>query len=465
MNIDLENRAGIVPEEHPELLADIQGNILKGHGKDRVRLLFIEFTAEAALARKWLHAFGTGMVTPASEQDRQAANWLTLEEDSVFANLFLTSRGYRYLGVDDAQMPSDSRFRAGMLGSQAALQDPPGSEWDPPYDPETHPIHAMVLLAASTATALERRSNYVETSLAPLARVRPQAGQMIREKAASQAGATERYVEHLNFLDGRSQPLFFRKHLDEEAQSGGIDKYDPSAPLSLVLVKEPDQADGRPNGYGSYLVYRKLEQNVRGFKEREHELGDDDRQRIGAMVVGRFENGTPIELAPRDSLTTAPNNFNYDDDPAGRKCPLFAHIRKVNQRTPDSRQHRIARRGATYDDIGRAAPPTDEAQTFDQMPDAGVGLLFMCFQSSIENQFEYLQQSANDPNFPIVGAGMDPLAGQAGTQGKAALQWPRQWDADTTVGLSFGSFVRLKGGEYFFAPSRSFFAGLTDSAS
>src|SRR5262249_12261597 len=137
------------------------------------------------------------------------------------------------------------------------------------------------------------------------------------------------------------------------------------------------------------LAYRKLEQKVQAFKQQVNRVAElldidhgADRERVAAMVVGRFQNGTPIALAARNSLRSTPNNFTYADDKDGLKCPLFAHIRKVNPRTEASRAHRIVRRGIPYGNgpVGEQAPEPEV--------DTGVGLLFMCFQSSIEDQFE-----------------------------------------------------------------------------
>ena len=99
--------------------------------------------------------------------------------------------------------------------------------------------------------------------------------------------------------------------------------------------------------------------------------------------------------------------------------------------------------------------PGDEYfnEDLNKMTDSGVGLLFMCFQASIENQFEHIQRLINDPNEPTEGAGIDALIGQ----GNHAHAWPVAWGEDRTKTASFGSFVKLKGGEYFFAPCISFF--------
>ena len=51
------------------------------------------------------------------------------------------------------------------------------------------------------------------------------------------------------------------------------------------------------------------------------------------MIVGRFDDGTPLTLQRTDGAAQAiMNNFTYDSDGDGHKCPFHAHIRKTNPR-------------------------------------------------------------------------------------------------------------------------------------
>ncbi len=75
----------------------------------------------------------------------------------------------------------------------------------------------------------------------------------------------------------------------------------------------------------------------------------------------------------------------------------------------------------------------------------------------------------NAPDFVVDGTGPDPVIGQS-TQGGGAFkqQWPAERgpqpdsaNPDQTIpparkAFSFGEFVKLKGGEFFFAPSMPF---------
>jgi deferrochelatase/peroxidase EfeB len=108
------------------------------------------------------------------------------------------------------------------------------------------------------------------------------------------------------------------------------------------------------------------------------------------------------------------------------------------------------RRGITY---GKRAKNPDGSTRFDDLPDGPVGLLFMCFQRDITQQFEFIQQSWL--NYTNIGIGLDPVAGQS--SGKTPPQrWPSVWGESPSVALDLNKVVTLKGGEYFFAPSKPF---------
>jgi hypothetical protein len=222
---------------------------------------------------------------------------------------------------------------------------------------------------------------------------------------------------------------------------------------------------------------------------REQNLADalklkgPDRARAGAMAVGRFEDGTPLVLSQTDGfIPIKENNFTYEADQVGAKCPFHAHIRKTNPRGDIARQfgipeevaerpRRITRRGITYGERNRHP---DAFQALEDLPTEGVGLLFMCFQSSIANQFAFMQNAwVNNETFLLDGTGIDPIIGQAplpGTGAPAPIEqtWPVQWGPQPdpnnpgslkhpdTEPFFFGGFVTLKGGEFFFAPSMPF---------
>ncbi len=455
------------------LLTDLQGNILKGHGRDHTINLFLKFSpGRQALVKDWLSAFTRVFVTSAQKQMEQTNFFKTNKVSAgMHVNLFLTAKGYQYLGVADAKVPANTSFRAGMKAMQSTLLDPPASTWDAGYDSE---IHALILIGDDSPQLVRALKRAIIFSLKNLATpMREEPGKAIRDKVGNG-------IEHNGYADGVSQPLFFKKDIDEEATRIGRSNFTPDAKLSIALVPDP----GKAGSFGSYFIFRKLEQNVKGFKEQEQHLADalglvdaDDRERAGALVVGRFEDGTPV-TTEKDALGTitkdhVPNDFTYASDP-GLRCPFQGHIRKTSPRTDGggiefNKGKRLVRRGIPYEKTERVRLPDGELDPahFPKKGD-GFGLLFMCFVADIgeqfqTGQFEFMQkQWINAPDFVTGNTGIDPIIGQhppgvGQDPGFAAQHWNKIWN-DTSpqpesVAFGFADFVELKGGAYFFAPS------------
>ena len=208
------------------------------------------------------------------------------------------------------------------------------------------------------------------------------------------------------------------------------------------------------------------EQNVRGFKQAEQNLATamalhgDERELAGALLVGRFEDGTPVALSHSDGMSGSgrANNFNYDDDD-GRKCPFHAHVRKSNPRRvtngDDDKIRIMARRGIPY---GLREVGTEFECQPEQFPEGGVGLLFQSFQADIREQFEFIQSAwVNNPIFPAKepATGIDPLIGEPRHGPQRNYLWPTTTAGKPdTVAHAQAGFVTLRGGEYFYAPSR-----------
>lgn len=290
------------------------------------------------------------------------------------------------------------------------------------------------------------------------------------ERGTALRNASGEAVERFGFVDARSQPLFLRDDVEAEDRGEGTGRWDPSAPLSLVLPPDPHAAE--EDSFGSCFVLRKPEQDVGGFHGAVRALAAElgvGADLAGALVVGRFKDGTPVTLFDTDGRG-ALNNFEYQaPDARGGRCPFHAHIRKASQRgaTPvlseeEERSRRIVRRGILY---GLRGLP-GEADGSASRP---AGLLFTCFQSDINRQFEFIQPAwVDNPNFPEflllrgLNTGDDALIGQ---HPRGVQKWPRRWgDQRRNLGrrrTSFGGYVTLRGGEYFFAPSLSFLRAIS----
>jgi Dyp-type peroxidase family len=433
--------------ENPQRpLESLQGHILSGHGRSLSVHMFLIFKeGKEAEVKEWIKELAPRL-TSAQQQLYEAQQY---SDSNVRTNLFmsflLAARGYEYLYPSDKDKPrfNDEAFLRGMKAAQHRLNDPPTRTWEPGYQ---HDIHAMVLLACDNEPSLWQEVNKLRND------IKTHSALCAVEYGRAMRNKQRKPVEHFGFVDSISQPLFFQSAI--ERRQDGTDLWNSGAGPNIVLVPDPYGREGCD--YGSYLVFRKLEQHVRAFKEYEQKLAQtlgltgEDVERARALIVGRFADGTPVVLQPIAGWST--NNFTYDEDPYGQRCPLQAHIRKVNPRTKGF--PRIVRRGITYGE--RKKGPQDNA-SLEELPTKGVGLLFMCYQRNIGQQFEILQcRWANDPRQPREQRpGIDPIIGQPGGNGVGQQKWPAQWDAPRQQHKSFDfhGFVTLKGGEYFFAPS------------
>jgi Dyp-type peroxidase family len=402
------------------MLNDLQGNILKGHGRDNTVHIFLSFkTGQSAEVKKFLRSLGHKMPSALDQFTKSQLYKTTGQDGGLFIATFLSSEGYKALGLESVQ-PSGAAFTAGMKLRRNLLKDSPSTEWDLHF---ANAIHAMILLAHDNLGTLTSDSFALQQEIAALNGAVTVLGQ---EVGLAQRNGNTHPIEHFGYVDGRSQPLMLEEDLEDEKKAGGIDKWDPTIPLGQVLVSCPG---GKLDvSFGSFFVFRKLEQNVKGFKTKEQTLrqqlktesGHDPDELAGAFVVGRFENGTPVEVSPAEQPVSThplsvPNNFNFDADLDGLRCPYAGHIRKTNPRDKSikSTSRLMARRGITYGE--RADPPNDGR--LDNKPEGNVGLLFMAYQSSIEKQFEFTQQSwANTTSFhfnsPSQPVGIDPVIGQ-----------------------------------------------------
>ncbi|BBF81528.1 Dyp-type peroxidase [Asticcacaulis excentricus] len=435
-------------EEKLAFLKTFQANILKGHGRERVALLFLTVENIEA-ARNLLHGFP---VSDAASQLLETQKFKATQEPGDLVRLvFLTAKGLRLFGHDDVFDGNHSAYSAGMRNDEQVLDAGVTDTWQNEFRSTDYDL--LLLIAFHEEPALLQEVNsFIETHCG----AEKAFNSVFVQHGKSYRNIDNEGVEHFGYVDGRSQPLFLREDIRREEENGGINMFNPVAPLSQVLLPDP-LADG---GFGSFFVFRKLEQNVEGFKAREADLvgalqlTPPDEERAGAMAVGRFEDGTPLVLSQHGTGVPVVNNFSYSSDPNGLKCPFQAHIRKTHPRgsalgsAEFDHGVQMARRGITYGER-RQDPNTKE---FLDQPSKDVGLLFMSYQASIENQFRFMQTVwANNPNFPVAGTGIDPIIGQfpAGSQ----VWHPSYGVAGNQINFPFDGFVRLMGGDYFYAPS------------
>jgi deferrochelatase/peroxidase EfeB len=457
--VDINAPLDLSDPEASRFLGGIQGNVLKGHARDHAAHLLVRFKGAQGACRNWLHDFGQDHVISAKNQSDQIRAFKTQGDGGTFANLALSASGYAALGL--TEVPVDTRFRSGMKNSQD-LQgtDPPPSTWEAPYQGA---LHAVIIVADQNADRLASTVDDIRASLAPLADlIHVEQGNRIKKTDARSGDLT---LVHFGFADGVSQPLAILQDIEVEVARRGHAHWDPGAPLRLLLSRDPS------GGWGSYLVFRKLEQNVAGFLQAEaalvQKLGLTSNPRlVEALIVGRYRDGYPAIPSRPEPDASPGNDFNFENDRFGAACPYHAHIRKTNPRgdlasagvgrppipLDTERGFRIGRRGIPYG-------PADYLNGGSPAPPGGVGRLFVSVQSDL-NSFEIQQAGSDSNDFATVGVGVDT------TIGRSSNPTPQTWIAPTDgsststapqIQFTFANFVTLRGGEYFFLPSMTFF--------
>ena len=327
---------------------------------------------------------------------------------------------------------------------------------------------------------------------------------------------SDRRDEPFGFADGISQPqIDWEQHLERpctqlrytnavalgEFLLGYPNEYgkitdrpllEPDATTAGLLNAEDAPAKKDLARNGSYLVMRQLEQDVRGlWKFLYDKAGQNfaDAEQLGAKMVGRTRAGNPLvpiqsePIPGTDPRTVTQNQFTYESDPLGARCPFGAHVRRTNPRNGDFperrvsalrklvimlgfgpkgfyddltssvRFHRILRRGREY---GSELKPKDAIQP-PPPNEAPRGLHFICLNANISRQFEFLQNAwVTNTKFSGVTGESDPLLGNRESIPGCPITGNFTIAGDGTLRRRVSGlpqFVTVRGGAYFFLPS------------
>lgn len=475
-------------EKTKTIVKDLQSSILKSHGRERAILYFLKFNKDKLKEVKQTISEFARYVTPFKLQVEEAKQFRKHGvPGGTVVNFLLTAKGYLTLGKakNEKELKEkfpDPFFIKGMSSDwvRNELKDlEPRQSWEESYlekkDNQTlvKEIHALLILADNDESNLGQQVRKFLREALKIQEGNNLVEIITAEKAILQRNDYGQVIEHFGFRDGISNPVFLKDDIEDVSKNGGDSEWDPRSPLNLVLIKDPYGENGELS-FGSYLVYRKYEQHVKKFETLISNLSselfsesdsEDVLEKTRALVMGRFRDGVPLAVKNegRRYFNENYNNFNYEDDPIGSKCPFHAHIRKVNHRPLKKENHpQIVRRGMTYGERTNY-----NHSKLSSLPNQDVGLLFMSFQASLENQFVPMQKYwANDPNFPQAGTGKDTVIGQVlqksdGQQINEPKRWPLEWNTNKyKYSTAMSSCITLRGGEFFFAPSISFLRNL-----
>jgi Dyp-type peroxidase family len=465
-------------------LYDIQGDVLEGLPKHHENFIFYKIASPGFFKQRLKQHVIRGVTNALQVHDfelafqsRKARGYRS-SDMLLGLNLGFTKDGLSQLvGI---RPKLDPAFEKGANHQDAIknLNDPPPSNWLKEFISDR--IDGILLITGRDRSSLMSRSD-------ELLRIFGTSIKVVYSGLGNTRPGAQRGHEHFGFLDGISQPGIRGLTPVRDAWRGpsaGLPGQDLIWPGEFVFGY-PGQHPGDPvkegpapemaapwMRNGSYMVFRRLEQKVPEFRtfvrQQAARLGMDP-ELLAARMVGRWKSGAPLERAPlRDDPALGRdekrrNDFRFDDDRFQRKCPFAAHIRKANPRDdvalPEAQRHRIIR---------AAIPFGPEVEPGETVTRHSRGLMFVCYQASIERQFEFIQRSYSNnadfvggktgPGGGVVKPGIDPIIGQAPGNG------PRRMDESypnypagsrrTTLDMP-NQFVVLTAAAYFFMPSIS----------
>ncbi len=335
---------------------DLQGNILRSHARPHQRILLLRID-DVNAARTSIRAHVLPRVT-------SALTFETLPRSQSFVGLLVTSSGYSKLGG-----PSPNGLGS-ALASAEALGDDPAGTWEWGQNPDAA-IDLILHVAAKDPVPAQQLAATLRGQLQGVTLVREEVGEPIKNAAGDD-------IEHFGYVDGVSQPLVLAQQLQAYRTKNTTHHWDPAAPLSLAVVRDP--AGEGAEAFGSFLVLRKLEQDVAGFAQAVVDTAAQvpraSADLVGAMAVGRFKNGSEV-VAHGSPGVAIGNDFDFSNDGPGRRCPRHAHIRKTNPRAEGrasveaDKARRIFRRGIPY------GGPLRRASGGESDDPGPVGLLFL----------------------------------------------------------------------------------------
>ncbi|RYP13153.1 hypothetical protein DL765_007028 [Monosporascus sp. GIB2] len=448
----------------PIKLKDIQGDIVPGFPKKAESFFFFEIENVEAFRRE-LHKLVPLIATSESvssdkeaiRQQRQSCSSLL---PVAFLNIAFSAKGLKKLGLDPAEAKDDGFTNGQFADAKELGDDLKPSSSDPNWVPEFQKaIDGVLIVAGESKHSVHK---HLSKTLAVLDGT---VKEVINLFGHVRPGNEEGH-EHFGFEDGLSNPVV--KDLGTDLSGQG-----PVNQGVIFCGRDGDSVSDRASWAldGSFLAFRLLQQLVPEFDQflvqNALKVGDptvNGAELLGARLTGRWKSGAPLAITPlRDDPDLAKdpernNKFNFDPN-SQEACPFAAHVRKMNPRgdiplEQSINPHRVLRRGIQY------GPEVSAEERAQNRTEKDRGLLFVSYQSSLKDGFQFLQKSwANPTTFPpgkTQQPGQDPLIGQivdSDNQGARSMTGANPDDTGSTLDLGFQKWVVAKGGEYFFSPS------------
>jgi Dyp-type peroxidase family len=451
-------------------LHDIQDNVAEPILMRYGRHIFFKFL-DGNKTRAWLR----DMVKRVNTRGKEHGTCFTV-------NIGFTYEGLKALGMSQTSLDSfPEAFRVGTRGRAGEVGDV--GPHAPAYwegglgGPD---IHAMAWIRTDSGEGRELATQIIREEMEGFG------GVEIRFVQDTKALAHENGIgsegEHFGFADPISQPPIEGADAPSYPGDGVLERdgtWRPLKPGEFLLGYEdevgpegtpaPEPLELRLNG--TYMVFRKLYQDVAAFRRylataAKALYGSDDQYHqdlVAAKMMGRWRSGCPVDLSPEKddpAIAADPqcrNNFTYEGDDEGLRCPIGAHLRRSNPRaTPLKRltavrRHRLIRRGVEY------GPHLPDGVLEDDGVDRGLINLFI--QADIERQFEFVQREwmkggefiGLDPNE------QDPINGVGGDGSQLSVP-----GAKRPFLFDLPTFVKVKGSEYLFIPGLKALDGIIE---
>jgi deferrochelatase/peroxidase EfeB len=420
---------------------DIQHFLLTRPPARAARYEFLSFE-NANAGRAWLAGVvdkvGTGALLRSDSSD---VRWIAVG---------FTWNGLRTLEVDEASLATfPDEFREGIAARASILGFTGASHpdhWDEGLAGQS--LHAIAILFARDAAERDRAARAHQEYVSKIGGVT-----LLSFLDLEGISLDSAHREHFGYRDRLSEIPIEGTGETPTPGSG------PPVKAGEFFLGYPDETGAIPelprpaelSRNGSFAAYLRMQQHVGVFRDFLRAQGDtpEAQELVAAKLMGRWREGAPLVLSPdhddpelgADLQRT--NDFNYAEmDPRGYRCPVGAHIRRMNPRdTVDGLQrHRLIRRGGTYGPALPSDVPDDGA-------DRGIAAFLGC--ASLSRQFEFVMNVwTNDPTFKGLENERDPIIGTH--DGTFDMTIPKRPVRKKIAGLP--AFTTIRGAAYFFLP-------------